>query len=80
MNFSRKINEIDWTSSIDGAAALKEMLLEGTEAEQEFATRMLLLDAAIYSTKAQLNEVYTKNREEIAKLGEDGKITATEMA
>ena len=71
---------IDWSSSIEGAAALKDMLENGSIAAKDFATSMVLLAPAAYSATAQFNELYSLIGEDtLADLAKDGEITASEI-
>ena len=71
---------INWGSSIEGAAALKEMLLSDNVALQDFAAKTLMVEKATYSATAQMNEFYKSlSSEALEELAEDGEITATEM-
>ena len=72
--------DINWGSAIDGAAALKEMLLSDNVALQDFAAKTLLVEKATYSATAQMNEFYKSlSPEALEELAKDGEITATEM-
>lgn len=76
----KQFSEVDWSSSIEGAAALKDMLLNGSEAATEFAIKMYAINPALYSVGSQVNELYDIIGEDTIKdLGKDGKITASEI-
>ena len=79
-NFLEKYSDINWGSSIEGAAALKEMI-EGTDkALRDFASRTLYIEKDTYSAVAQMNEAYKSLSEDtLQDLAKDGEITATEM-
>lgn len=72
--------DVNWSSSIEGAAALKKMLEEGDTRVQHFAMSALELSNNFYSATAQANELYkTLGQETLADLAQDGKIAATEI-
>jgi hypothetical protein len=50
--FFNQYGNINWSSSIEGAATLKEMLESDNVALQEFATKTLALESATYSATA----------------------------
>ena len=78
--FFDQYGDVNWSSSIDGAAALKEMLQSDSVAMQEFAAKTLALENKMYSATAQMNEFYkTLDSEALKDLATDGQITATEM-
>ena len=78
--FFDQYSDINWSSSIEGAATLKEMLQSGDVALQEFATKTLALESATYSATAQMNEFYKSlSPETLQELAADGKIAATEI-
>ena len=79
--FFENYGNINWSSSIQGAAALREMLQSSSIAVQEFALKTLALEDSMYSATAQMNEFYNSlNAEALEELAKDGKITALEMA
>lgn len=79
-DFFDAYGDVNWSSSIEGAAALKEILESDSEAMQNFAEKSLFLEQSTYSATAQMNEFYNSLGDEALKeLAEDGKITATEM-
>lgn len=79
-DFFDAYGNVDWSSSIDGAAALKEMLESDSVAMQEFAAKSIFLEQSTYSATAQMNEFYRSLGDDALKeLAADGKITATEM-
>jgi hypothetical protein len=78
--FSEEIASIDWSSSIEGAAALKKYLTGTDKTLKDFALSMGVAASATYSLASQVNELYTALGDEtLSKLAEDGKITATEI-
>ena len=79
-SFLEKYGNINWGSSIEGAAALKEMI-EGTDkALRDFASRTLHVEKDTYSAITQMNEAYKSLSEDaLQDFAKDGQITATEM-
>ena len=92
--FLNKYDNVNWSSAIDGAAALNQMIEEGNRINEkngtvldEASTRMgvfaratLEAEAAFYSATSQANEMYKSlGQDAIAELAQDGKIAATEI-
>ncbi len=92
--FLNKYENVNWSSAIDGAAALNQMIEEGNRINEkngtvldEASTRMgvfaratLEVEAAFYSATSQANEMYKSlGQDAIAELAQDGKIAATEI-
>ena len=76
----QEFSKVDWTSAIQGAAGLKDMLENGSVAAKDFALNMIALKPAAYSATAQFNELYAiLGQEALADLAKDGEITASEI-
>ena len=72
--------DINWGSSIEGAAALNEMLSDGNVKTRIFAQSVLELESSFYSATAQANEMYKAlGSETLKELASDGKISSTEL-
>lgn len=75
-----KYGTVNWGSSIEGYAAIKEMLNSGNENFVQFARTMLEDTKGKYSNASQLQEIYTSISEDaMSDLMKDGKITAEEI-
>ena len=75
-----EFSKVNWTSAIQGAAGLKDMLENGSVAAKDFALNMIALKPAAYSATAQFNELYAiLGQEALADLAKDGEITASEI-
>ena len=80
ISFLNEYEDVNWSSSIEGAAALKEMIASGNTKMQIFANSVLELESNFYSATAQANEMYKALGSDTLKdLAEDGKISATEI-
>ena len=78
--FFEQYGNVNWSSSIKGAATLKEMLESDNVALQEFAAKTMILESATYSATAQMNEFYRSlSPETLQELAADGQIAATEI-
>ena len=79
-DFLANYGDVDWSSSIEGAAALQELQNSDDAALRTFANTALELEASFYSATSQANEMYRALGDEtIADLASDGKIAAGEI-
>ena len=71
---------VNWSSSIDGAAALNQMLDDSNAKIRVFAQSTLELESSFYSATSQANELYKSlGTDALQELASDGKISATEI-
>ena len=72
--------DVNWSSSIEGAAALKEMLKSNDATAQSFARSVLKIESAFFSATAQASEMFSRlGQDTIQELAADGDICATEI-
>lgn len=78
---TKELSNINWSSAIDGATALRKGLESSSEAVRMLSEGIQGLDLDLYSVTNQANEFYTALDEDTFKeLREDGEITGTELA
>ena len=77
---SKIIEDVDWTSSIDGAAALKNMSESTDESIQLLGASINAMGGSLYNATSQANEFFKSlGEEDLDDLAEDGEISAAAL-
>lgn len=79
-DLSKIIGDVDWTSSIDGAAALKNMSESTDESIQFLGASINAMGGSLYNATSQANEFFKSlGEEDLDDLAEDGEISASAL-
>lgn len=79
-DLSKIIGDVDWTSSIDGAAALKNMSESTDERIQLLGASINVMGGSLYNATSQANEFFKSlGEEDLDDLAEDGEISASAL-